>query len=194
MKTLMTAATLLLIALPCASHAQSAGAGASAQAQATTPEARIEAAMQTAVRAEVPVSLIESKVAEGRAKRVPEDRIAAAVEARVDALVRASRTLRDADLDATTEGELSIAADALEAGVSQSALVRISRGASDGRRMVAVAVLADLVRLGHGSETAFARVNAAMSSSRGLANLHAEVAGQLRRGGLQATGRGVIRP
>lgn len=192
--------TPLLFAAPSLLSAQSAAAQSQTQARAGTPEARIEAAMQAAARAEVPVSLIESKVAEGRAKRVPEERIAAAVEARASALIRASETLRDARIEAASEGELSVAADALEAGVSQNVLIRISRGASDDRRVVAVAVLADLVRLGHASENAFARVNAALTSSRALANLHAEVAAQLRRGGLNSTlnstlnAGGVIRP
>lgn len=188
--------TPLLIAAPTMLSAQSAAARADAQARARTPEARIEAAMQTAARAEVPVSLVESKVAEGRAKRVPEERIAAAVEARVGALVRASETLRRARVEAASEGELSVAADALEAGVSQNALIRISRNASDDHRVVAVAVLSDLVRLGHASETALTRVSAALSSTGALANLHAEVAAQLRAGGLRSTlnAGGIIRP
>ena len=186
----MKVRSLLLIPLllaPVALPAQSAAARANAQAQMKTPKARIDAAMQAAARAKVPASLLESKVAEGEAKRVPPDRIAAAVEARLGALVRASETMKNADIESASAAELAVAADALQAGVTESALIKVSRSASPERRVVAVAVLADLVRLGQGSEPALARVNAALISSTALANLQAEVASQLRLGGLSST-------
>lgn len=189
--------TLLLLVAPVAVSAQTAGASASATAaaQARTPQARIDAALDAAARASVPASLIESKVAEGRAKNVPEERIAAAVEARVTALVRAAGTLRSADVAAATAGELSVAADALEAGVSENALIGLYRSAPDDRRVVAVAVLADMIRLGHESGPALARVNAAIGSSADLAGLHSRIASQLRLGGLSSTldAAGIIR-
>jgi len=175
-------------------QAQAQGQGAG-RAQAQTPEARIDAAMNAAAEAKIPLSLVKSKVAEGEAKRVPQERIATAVEARVKSLVRASETLQRADIEARNEGELLVSADALDAGVSESALVRISQDAPPERRTVAVAVLADLVRLGAASDNALARVSGAASSNSALANLHAEVAAQLQRGGLKSTldATGIIR-
>jgi hypothetical protein len=187
MKSTLFYLTAALVLTPVAVEAQAAAASSSAQAQAKTPQARIDAAMQAAARANVPTSLLASKVAEGEAKRVPAERIAAAVEMRLQSLVRASQTLERANLDATSEGELAVAADALQAGVSENALIKVSKNASGERRVVAVAVLADLVRLGSASETAVSRVNAALTSSAALANLQAEVASQLRLGGLSST-------
>jgi len=151
------------------------------------PKARIEAAMQAAARANVPTALLESKVAEGTAKHVSEARIAAAVEARAQALIDAARTLHSADVEAESASELAIAADALQAGVSKTVLIKTLRNAPEERRVVAVAVVADLVRLGSQSDQAFARVNTALISSVALANLQAEVASQLRLGGLTST-------
>jgi len=175
-------------------QAQAQGQGAG-QAQAQTPQARIDAAMNAAAEAKIPLSLVKSKVAEGEAKRVPQERIATAVEARVKSLVRASGTLQRADVEARNEGELLVSADALDAGVSESALIRISQDAPPERRTVAIAVLADLVRLGAASDNALARVSGAVSSNSALANLHAEVAAQLQRGGLKSTldATGIIR-
>ncbi|HEX6308725.1 MAG TPA: hypothetical protein VFZ69_11085 [Longimicrobiales bacterium] len=189
----MTMATLL--AAPAALMAQSAEANATAQARAQTPQSRIDAALETALSAGIPQTLIESKVAEGKAKGVAPERIAAAVEARLAGLLRAADALTRANVQAQSAGELAVTADALEAGVSESAVVSISRDAPAERRAVAVAVLADLVRLGHANDKAFARVNAALSSSASLANLHAEVASQLRLGGMRSTldAAGIVR-
>ena len=160
-----------------------------------TAQARIDAAISTAAEAKIPVSLLQSKVDEGQAKHVPLERIAAAVEMRLKGLVRASEALQRADVGVQNEGELLVSSDALEAGVSENALVRISREAPAERRAVAIAVLTDLVRLGAASDNALARVTGAASSSAALANLHAEVAGQLHRGGLKSTleAAGIIR-
>jgi hypothetical protein len=184
---LFVVVVMALLLAPSALSAQSGEANANAQAQAVTPQARIDAAMTAAARANVPASLIESKIAEGEAKGVARARIAAAVEARVAALVRASEAMKRADIEVRSAGELSVTADALEAGVSENAVIRISRDAPQERRAVAIAVLADLVRLGHPTDHAFTRVSAAVSSSAALANLHAEVASQLRLGGMNPT-------
>lgn len=176
-----------LMLAPVTLTAQSAGANAAGQAQAQTPDARIEAAVAAAARANIPSALIESKIAEGQAKGVAKERIAAAVEARVNALVRASEAMKQADVEVQSAGDLAVTADALEAGVSENAVVRISRDAPQERRAVAIAVLADLVRLGHSADHAFTRVSAAVRSSAELANLHAEVASQLRLGGMRPT-------
>ena len=184
----MIAASLIVPAVAGAQGTAASAAGdTQMQAQARTPKARIDAAMHAAARANVPLTLLESTVAEGEAKQVPQDRIATAVEARLQMLVRAVQTMEQAGLDARSVADLAVAADALQAGVSAGALVKVSRAANPERRVVAVAVLADLVRLGHSSEPALSRVTAALSSSAALANLHAEVASQLRLGGLSST-------
>ena len=184
------------VLLPASVSAQTASATAQAQseAQIRTPKARIDAAMNAAARAKIPAALLQSKVAEGQAKGVPQDRIAAAVEARLQALVRASETLKRADIESAHQSELAVSADALEAGVSESALIKVTRSAPAERRTVAVATLSGLVQLGHASEQALARVTAVLGSNAALANLQAEVASQLQLGGgSKLNGNGVIR-
>lgn len=174
----------------------SAKASANAAAQAerglqtaadARAQARIDATMKAAAEAKIPVSLLASKVAEGEAKRVSEDRIATAVEARYRALVRASSMLKRADVEQQGAAELAVAADAVEAGVSDEAVIRVSRSAPAERRVVAIAVLTDLVRLGRPTDAALAQVTAAAGTSAGLANLNAQVGTQLRAGGLTST-------
>lgn len=192
MKRMMTMVLAMTLVAPAGLAAQGAGRGAEVSAQARAQaEARIAAALDAAAEANVPRALIESKIAEGRAKQVPADRIATAVEARLEALVRASEALQRAEVQAASEADLAVAADAMQAGITQSLLVRVARGAEANRRVVAIAVLADLVRLGHDPEQATTRVSAAASSNARLANLHAEVAAQARRGGLIPTLEGV---
>ncbi len=165
-KTLCLAAALILV--PAALSAQDSTAAAGA-------DGRVEAALETAVESGIPVSLLERKIAEGKAKGVPMERIAAAVEKRLDALVHARDAMTKAGLESTTEGELSVAADAVQGGVSQSALTTISRRAADDSRAIAIAVLTDLVALGHASERAATRVEAAIARGpEALANLRAE--------------------
>jgi hypothetical protein len=66
----------------------------------------------------------------------------------------------------------------VQAGVSQSALVAISQRAPGDSRAVAIAVLTDLVALGHASDQALARVEGALDHGpEALANLSAESAG-----------------
>lgn len=187
--------TIVAIALmPAALQAQSTSASANASAhsetQVRTPKARIDATMSAAARARIPASLLESKVEEGEAKNVPQERIAAAVEARFQALLKASETMKRANVEATSATDLAVTADAIEAGVSQNALIKISRSAPAERRAVAVATLSGLVQLGHASETALARVTAAVGSNAALANLQAQVASQLQLNG--GAGNGAV--
>ena len=193
--SIVFASALIPASLQAQNSSANATANAQAQAQARTPKARIDAAMQAAARARIPAALLESKVAEGEAKQVPQERIATAVEARLQALVRASETMERADVEAASESELAVTADALEAGVSENALIKISRSAPAERRAVAVATLSGLVQLGHASDQALARVSAVLGSNAALANLQAEVASQLQLGGINANGNagGVIR-
>jgi hypothetical protein len=173
MRTMTLYLAAALICAPAALLAQDSTASAP-----TGADARIDAALESAVNAGIPVSLLERKVAEGKAKGVPMDRIAAAVEHRLDGLTQAHDALLKAGLQSTTEGELSVAADAVQAGVSQSALVAISQRAPGDSRAVAIAVLTDLVALGHASDQALARVEGALDHGpEALANLSAESAG-----------------
>ena len=178
---LFTVLPMLLVA-PLTLNAQSTTAtvNANAKAQITTPKARINTALETAAEAGIPAELLASKVAEGRAKGVSEARIAAAVEARLKGLTRASQAMDRADVESTSAADLSVAADALEAGVSESTLIKVTRTAPAERRAVAIATLTGLVQLGHASDRALARVSAVVRSNADLAKLNAEVATQLQ--------------
>ncbi len=150
--------------------------------------AHVDAALESALEAGIPVSLLEQKIAEGKAKGVPMERIAAAVEKRLEALVQARDAMTKAGIESATEGELSVAADAVQGGVSQTALAAISQSSSGDNRVVAIAVLADLVAMGHVPEQALTQVQAALARGpEALANLRAESAGQLPpQGGIGA--------
>lgn len=199
MKSRLAVALASLMVVPTLLVAQETGSGGQAkgeaQSQAQTPQARIDAALSAAASARIPVELVKSKIAEGEAKRVPQERIATAVEARVKSLTRASQAMQRADIEVQNAGELAVTADALDAGVSENAVIRVSRDAAPDRRTVAIAVLTDLVRLGNASERALTRVSSALSTSAALANLHAEVMSELRAGGLKSTleAAGIIR-
>jgi hypothetical protein len=173
MRTMTLCLAAALICAPAALLAQDSTASAP-----TGADARIDAALESAVNAGIPVSLLERKVAEGKAKGVPMERIATAVQKRLDGLMQARDAMTEAGLASTTEGELSVAADAVQAGVSQSALVAISQRAPGDSRAVAIAVLTDLVALGHASDQALVRVEGALERGpEALANLSAESAG-----------------
>jgi hypothetical protein len=162
-------------------------------AQGSTADAKVQAALQTALEAGIPVSLLERKVAEGKAKGVPMERIAAAVQTRLEALLRARNALQQGRVEATTAGDLSIAADAVQAGVSDAAIAEIARSAPRERRAVAVAVLTNLVALGHASERALTQVQAAMKRGpEALLNLQARTNAELRgQGAAHAGGVGI---
>lgn len=131
-------------------------------AVAQTPEARIGTALARAQEVGIPVSLLESKRAEGNAKGIPIERIAAAVETRLQHLERARAAMSRSvtDLDAAL---LSVGADAIASGVSESVLTEIASAAGKDRRAVAVAALTYLVsREGLASNVAVTRVKAAL--------------------------------
>jgi hypothetical protein len=180
MKTKFLFAAALMMFTPVLLHAQE-----------TSSNARINAALETAVSAGIPVELLESKVAEGRAKGVSEARIAAAVEARLQGLRRAAGAFERAEVASTSSADLSVAADAIEAGVSENTLIKVTRSAPAERRAVAIATLTALVQLGHTSEQALARVNSVVRSNAELVRLNADVAAQLQsRGAINGTLRG----
>jgi hypothetical protein len=129
------------------------------------PAQRIVAARQRAAQVGIPVSLLDSKVAEGRAKNIPEARIATAVERRLASLERARAAMSaGAHAPAITPADLNVGADALDAGVDPGVLGRLAQAAAPDRRAVAIAVLAELVQQGVSSEQALARVTAALAS------------------------------
>jgi hypothetical protein len=147
--------------------------------------ARINAALAAAVKAGIPASLLESKVAEGEAKGVPTERIAGAVEARLDALMRASNVLRQGEVRNITAADLAVSADALQANVGTDALVDIMKGTPNERRVVATAMLTQLVQLGTAPDAALLRVNSAVAAgAEALVNLQAEIAAALRIRGI----------
>ncbi|HEY0154999.1 MAG TPA: hypothetical protein VGB92_23515 [Longimicrobium sp.] len=148
MKPVFLAALLLTLLAP---------AGVVAQ---PGPEQRIEAARRRAAELQIPVALLDSKVVEGRAKGIPEVRIAGAVEHRLELLARARQAMGARGVAPT---DLSMGADALEAGVTPEVLNTLSAQAPAPQRAMAIAVLSQLVRAGEASERALARVRAAMS-------------------------------
>jgi len=146
----------------------------SVPAAAQTPQERIDAAMTRSQQVGIPPSLLESKIAEGRAKGVALDRIALAVESRLRNLEQAklimSRVARDVDAP-----QLSVGADAIGSGVSEAVLEKITVSAGRDRRAVAVAALTQLVLHGIAPEAALLQVkDALVRGPQALANLAAQ--------------------
>ncbi len=171
------AAAMLMIAMPGANLAS-----------AQTPQERIDTALARAREAGIAVVLLESKIAEGKAKGVSMERIAAVIERREAALGRASQAMRGRP--DVTSGDLSVAADALESGVSDAVLRTIAGTAARDRRAVAIAALTQLVELGHVPESALERVREALNRGpEALLNLPAQAgAAPGRRGAAPAAG------
>jgi hypothetical protein len=158
-----------------------------ANAQVQPPQDRINAALARARQVGIPVALLESKIAEGKAKGVSPERIAAAIERRQAVLERASQALR-AEADATAS--LGVGADAIESGVSEAVLKAVAENAPRDRRNVAIAALTELVKQGHAPEAALGRVRDALKRGPdALSNLPAEAAAG-RRGGGPPDGQG----
>jgi len=146
----------------------------SVPALAQTPQERIDAAMTRSQQAGIPLSLLESKIAEGRAKGVAMDRIAKAVESRLRNLEQAkvimARVANDVDA-----AQLSVGADAIGSGISDAVLEKITASAGRDRRAVAVAVLTQLVLHGIAPEAALVQVKDALARGpQALANLAAQ--------------------
>jgi microcompartment protein CcmK/EutM len=166
MRHLTLSLAALLVAAPLAAQ--------DSTTTSTTADARVTATLDHAMSAGIPVELLQRKVDEGKAKGVPMDRIAIAVENRLTALTHARDAMLSAGITHTTEGQLSVAADAVQAGVSQAALVAVGRSAPEERRTVAIAVLTQLVASGQLPDQAVAHVQAAIARGpEALANLGA---------------------
>lgn len=170
---------LALVAFPASAHAQD-------------PQQRIDAARRRAESAGIPVALLDSKVAEGRAKGVPLDRVAVAVERRLGSLSRAREAMAGAPRGApVTADDLSVGADALEAGVEPGVLGRLAAAAPGDHRAVAIAALTQLVSQGESSERALARVTSALQRGpEALRRLPGEAAAERSRGNGPPPGRG----
>ena len=163
----------------------------SAHAQVQPPQDRINTAIARARQVGIPVALLESKIAEGKAKGVSLDRIAEAVERREATLERASQAM--SRQQGVREDDLSTGAEALESGVSDAVLRTIAETAPRERRAVAIAALTQLVEQGHVPEAALERVQEALKRGPdALANLPAQ-AGQGRgRGNGPPEGAGAV--
>jgi hypothetical protein len=159
-----------------------------ANAQVQPPQDRINAALSRARGAGIPVALLESKVAEGKAKGIPLERIAAAIERREGSLERASQALRGDPGDAAS---LSVGADAIESGVNEVVLKAVADDAPRDRRTVAIATLTQLVQQGDLPAAALAKVrNALKRGPDALTNLPSEGNNGNGRGRGSSNGQG----
>lgn len=153
--------------------------GAAAQ-QSGDATARIEAALRQAREAGIPEALLQNRVAEGRAKGVPLERIADAVERRAASLFSAQELMRQS-VGQTGQPELAAAADAVEAGVAGSAVAEIARSSRGDDRAVALAVLTYLHGQGIPDDQAVAQVRGALRQGPdALRNLPAQAAARGR--------------
>ncbi|CAN5701667.1 hypothetical protein BH23GEM6_BH23GEM6_18880 [soil metagenome] len=159
--------------------------------RAATPEERIAAARERVAQSGIPVALLETRVAEGRAKGVAVERIALAVERRAAGLVQANEALVRRGVR-TTHAELSAGADAVEAGVDGASLRAVIQAARAEDGAVALAVLGELARQGLPVAEARGRVTEALRRGGGaaLTNLPQQAAAE--RGGRPPAGN--VRP
>jgi hypothetical protein len=165
-------------------------APSSASTQQLQPQQRIDAALGRSAAAGIPVELLENKLAEGRAKGVPLERIALAMERRESSLLLARDAMRGVpDLRAA---DLGVGADALEQGVGAGVLQSLAEGAPREKRAVAIAALTELVAGGQPAEQALQRVQAALRQGpEALSNLPAQAAeARERRGPPPDPGKG----
>ena len=159
-----------------------------ANAQVQPPQDRINTALSRARQVGIPVALLESKMAEGKAKGISLERIAAAIERREGALERASQALRGNPADAAS---LSVGADAIESGVNEAVLKAVAEDAPRDRRTVAIAALTQLVQQGDLPAAALAKVrNALKRGPDALTNLPSEGNNGRGRGSSNGQGQG----
>ena len=159
-----------------------------ANAQVQPPQDRINTALSRARQVGIPVALLESKMAEGKAKGVSLERIAAAIERREGALERASQALRG---DPGDTASLSVGADAIESGVNEAVLKAVADDAPRDRRTVAIAALTQLVQQGDLPAAALAKVrNALKRGPDALTNLPSEGSNGRGRGSSNGQGQG----
>lgn len=144
-------------------------AAAATPSSAQSPDERIRTTLERAAEAGIPTSLLQSKLAEGRAKGISEERIAPALDRRLDGLVRAGEIL--SEVPRLREADLDLGADALESGVSEAVLAEIATTAAPHDRSAAIAALGHLVPADIAPEDALERVRNALDRGRGPATL-----------------------
>src|SRR5258705_13417903 len=155
--------------------------------QVQPPQDRIDTTLSRARQVGIPVSLLESKIAEGKAKGVSRERIAGDIEGREAVRERASQAMRG---EADAAASLAVGADAIESGVNEAVLKAVAANAPRDRRNVAIAALTQLVQQGQVPEAALERVRDALKRGPdALANLPGE-SGSNRRGNGPPEGRG----
>ncbi len=139
-----------------------------------SPQERLDAAITHAQEMGIPVSLLQSKIDEGRAKTIPMDRIAMAVENRLRNLEQAKIAM-SRGAGNVNAAQLSVGADAIAAGASEAVLTQIATSASGDRRAVAVAALTQLVLHGIAPDAALLQVKDALAHGpQALATLAAQ--------------------
>jgi hypothetical protein len=161
------------------------------QAQGSDEAAqRIQAAQARVAQAGIPADLLATKIAEGRAKGVSEERIAAVAERRAAGLITAQAALAGSGKRIGGR-ELAAGADALDAGVEANSLRTVIQQARDEDVAVALAVLGELVKQGVPAEQAHERVTAALQrGGDALANLPQQALdARERRGAPESAGR-----
>lgn len=148
---------------------------------AQTPEERIEAARARVTAAGIPDSLLNGRVALGKARGIPMERIAASVERRASALKTAKHAMGGPARE-LTPADLNAGADAVQAHVPVAMLRTLTDLAHGADRPVAIAVLAQLHRDGLPAAEALERVTKALAKGpEFLRTLPATVEAERRR-------------
>lgn len=145
-------------------------------AAAQSADQQVQDALEQAEEMGIPTSLLQSKIDEGRAKGVPMDRIAAAVQRRLDGLSQARSALEG--IPDVSTGDLDVSADALQSGVSAEVLAALAESAPADRRAAAIAALGYLVDANIAPQEALNRVQDALDRGpQALQNLPAQAVG-----------------
>jgi hypothetical protein len=168
-------ALILLLALPNVALAQDTRMERIRQAFPPDAVAQIETIIVDAEAAGIPTEPLLDKALEGAAKRVPTDRVIAAVTSYSQSLAE-SRSLVGVDHDAAA---VVAGADALRRGV-QPQTVRSLASASTGGLAVPLVVLGDLIEAGVPQLEAYAVVEGALAQQHGPDEMLA-IPGAVRR-------------
>ena len=147
MRTTIIAVTCLLLCRSAVSAQDAAETARLRGAMSASAYASFEATLQSARARGLPVHALVAKGLEGAAKNVPGDRIVIAVKDMNDRMLRAQVILRtDAPASAV---DIVAVADALQRGVPEDALRKLSSGAA-GRASIALTAyaIADLIAQG----------------------------------------------
>jgi hypothetical protein len=151
---------------------------------------RLQEAQARVLQAGIPAGLLESRISEGRAKGLTEERIAEIAERRAAGLLKAQEAIAG-NGRSSSEAELGAGAAALEAGANGEALRAVIQQARENDASVALSVLGELLNQGIPVGHAQERVAAAMlRGGDALANLPQQAAeARERRGRPETAGR-----